>query len=145
MIESFPLAAYSCDVDAAVVCCDQKCLKFWVCGPSLRSDGTSTLNHSMLCQAAGCCHPTFLPPAIALQDPPRPHGLKVDIAQQSGQCKVALIDAPLAVNECGTMLGVVCALVDQTRRAKLRPRRGHDTATPFYGTVRHRSREAMKP
>lgn len=112
LIESFPLAAYCCDVDDAVICYNQECLKFWGRGPSLRGDGTSGLNHSMLAASGRLLPPDLLPSAIALRDPPMLHGLRVDIEQSSGQCKSAVLYARLAVNECGTMVGVVCALID---------------------------------
>lgn len=112
LIESFPLAAYCCDVDDAVICYNQECLKFWGIGPSLRTDGASVPNHSMLASSGRSLAPDFLPSAIALRDPPMLHGLRVDIEQPSGLRKTALLYARLAVNEFGTMVGVFCALID---------------------------------
>jgi len=112
LIESFPLAAYYCDVDDAVICYNQECLKFWGVGPSLHSDGASFPNHSMFASGGRLLAPDFLPSAIALRDPPMLHGLSVDIEQLCGIRKTALLYARLAVNECGTMVGVFCALID---------------------------------
>jgi len=144
MIEAFPLAAFCCDVDDAVVCYNQECLKFWGRGPSLRSDGTPTLNHSMLASSGRLLPPDLLPSAIALRDPPMLHGLRVDIARPSGQCKTALLYARLAINECGTMVGVVCALIDPDAPRQIEAAM-RAAMTPPHRFMERLAIEAMKP
>lgn len=112
LIESIPIAAYCCDVDDNVICYNQECLKFWGGGPVLSPDGQAIAKHSMLAPSGRRLPPDLLPSAIALRDPPLLHGIRVDIEQPSGKCQAAFIYARLALNECGSMVGVVCALID---------------------------------
>ena len=112
LIETFPLAAFCCDLDDAVVCYNEACLKFWGRGPSLGLNGTSSANHSVLASSGSLLPPGLSPSAIALSDPPMLGGLNVKIEQSSGRCQNALLYSRLAVNECGSMVGVVCVLID---------------------------------
>lgn len=112
LIQTFPLAAFCCDVDDAVVCYNEACRTFWGRALGPRVEIAPMPAHSILASSGSPLPPDLSPSAIALSDPPMLEGLSVEIEQPSGRCQKALLYSRLALNECGSMVGVVCVLID---------------------------------